>query len=1216
MKRNPILYVLLAILIAQPLLVIGFGPSMATNAIDAEDTVIPAQGTRLSTHTNHVPIIINDNADFGLQGWPGTGTPADPYVLSGLNITYDLGVPAIQVYNVDVSFVIRDCYLNQGSEDWAVEFINTTAATIEYTTIYGNGGGIYCDNANNTEIMHSFVENYGDSGSTTYRALLIEYSDSCSLVGNEFNSPNDTSAVFSYSHNIDSQDNTYASDGSSMVHLLFTACNSTSMDQDTITYGGISVSFFGCHDLVLTDLNIYDVLDGIYASDCPGISITGTSISATNNLGVRLLGCNNAVISDCTIDAPAIVNGIIYTTTSEWLTVTGNTLSGSDNFGILLSGAHNSTVTTNTITDISLAGIYLADSHDCEVSSNTVSVCNTYGIQLATSHRVDLDGNVISDIDGDGVYFELSDNGTVSNSIIDTVTDEGIELDTCSNWQVHDNTIAHAGVGIYLYQGAFTDIWSNDISDIDSEGISANTHDVLETWENTVTNADVGLYFTDCDDLYIRDETVSDCVTGIFVDQSEESEFSNNVITDCTDRGFDIWQLANTSFIQNTLTNCVPYGFEIEYSTNLTFTGNVLTGGGFYFSVEASLSDVNHTFSGNTVNDLPLYYGIGVENIDIDGTSYGQIILANSSEVEITGGSFINSATIYFHNCENVNVSGVTITDHIFGVAIIDCENVTVRNSDITGNYDWSNVGILAVSSDWFTAENVDITTSEVGIVVGSSHYAIIDSCILSDSPELIYAENSDGGTIVDCDIFDAIAVGIGLDSSENWTVTNNHIYWCEMGIETDTADYMNLTLNEIHDCWVGIWWQNTAFGLAYNNTIRWNDGGVIMITPNPGSMLYSNILALNFIDNGFDDGVPNNWDDWISVGNYWDDYSGTGTYSVPGSAGSVDNFPMQYIVTEPIINEAFDEDYAEGTTGHEAIWYAYDDYLNDYTVTIDGAFWTSGVVNDLQFPEINVNIDGLSYGEHTAVITVWDVDLNSVSDTILIDVFDIVDPTVDNPANFEIFLGVTGNEIIWEADDLNPGNYVVMIDDSEYATGPWTSGTISIDIDGLSAGVHHFTMTVYDADENSASDSVSILVINDATAPIIDSPEDIVFVVDTTGNRIIWTPTDDYPDSFEVSFNGTVIAADSWGGGHIVLELDNLVVGEYNFTMTVFDGGQHSASDTVAVQVIPYEGWTPVLPPPDFTLLIIAGVGVTGAVVIIGVIYVLKIKKPSSGGA
>jgi len=1211
MRRNPTLYVLLAILIAQPLLVIGFGPTMATNTIDAENTVVPAQGARLTTHSAHVPILIDGNTDFVTQGWLGAGTPADPYIISGLDISYDLGIPAIQVYNADVSFIIRDCYLDQGSEDWAVEFINTTAATIEYTTIFGNGGGIYCDNANNTEIMHSHVENYGDSGSTTFHALFMEYSESCSLIGNVFNSTMDTCADFSNSHNINSQDNTYASDGSSMVHMVFTACNSTSMNQDIITYGGISLNFVSCHDLVLTDLIIDDVISGIYASDCPGISITGTSIIASNGAAVRLLGSDNAVISGGTFDSPGNPNGIIHTTTSEWLTITGNTLSDSDIFGILLSGAHNSTVTTNTITDTTLPGIYLGDSHDCEVSSNTISISDSYGIQLATAHRADLDGNIISDIDGGGIYIELSDNGTVSNSIIDTVTDEGIELDTCDNWQIHDNMISGAGVGIYIYLGAFTDVWSNDISNIDSEGFSANTHDVLETWENTVTDADVGLYYTDCDDLYIRDETVSDCVTGIFCDQSEESEFSNNVITDCTDIGIDIWELANTSFISNTLTNCVPYGFYIDYSTNLTFTDNVLTGGGFFCDVETSLDEINHTFSGNTVNDLPLYYGKSVEDLDIDGTLYGQIILVNCNETEVTGGSFINSATVFLHTCENVNISDVTITDHVFAIAILFSENITVRDSDITGNQDWSNVGIYTVSTLRFTAENVDITTSQNGIVVGNSNYALIDSCTLHDAVELIYADTSSDGVIVDCDISYA-GTGIYLESSLLWNVSRNDIYWCEAGLYADYADYMNMSLNDFHDCYVGAYHFNTFSSIIYNNTFRWNDFGFAMELCVTGPEMYYNIF-LNFVENGFDD-APNAWDNGVDTGNYWHDHSGPGTYSIAGPGNAVDYYPMNYNVTEPIINTAFDEEYAEGTTGHEATWYAYDDYLNDYTVTIDGAFWTSGVVSDLQFPEIEVNIDGLAYGEHTAEITVWDVDMNSVSDTILIDVYDIIDPTIGNPPNLEIFFGVTGNEILWEADDLNPDNYIVMMDDTEYTTGPWTSGTISIGLDGLSVGVHDFTMTVYDADENSASDSVSILIINDATGPTIDSPNDTIFVVGTTGNRIIWTPADDYPDSFEISFNGTVLAADSWGGGHIVLELDDLIVGEYNFTLTVWDGGQQSASDTVAVQVIPYEGWTAAPPPFDFTLIAIVGVGAVGVVVVIGVVYYLKVKK--TGGA
>ena len=1206
MKRNPILLMFLAILVTQPLLIVGFGPTLATNAITADDTVVLSQGTRLTTHTAHVPILIDGNADFVTQGWPGAGSPASPYIISGLNITYNLGIPAIQVYNADVSFIIRDCYIDQNSDQPGIEFLNTTAGTIEYTTVYSEGTGIRCDNANNTEIWGSYIQSNSDSGSVWQYVLDMDDSISCHMENNIFKSTDYRCAWIDYCHNYESINNIYTG-AMGWFHVTLNYCNNTSFESDILITGETALRFFNCFNANVDGIEISDMTRGVLFENSPNSVISESTMVVTNEYGVSIIGSDNVEVSACTINGEGI-----YSSISEWLTITGNTLSNSANFGILLSGAHNSTVTLNTVTDTIESGIHIEASYDCEVSSNTISACDSSGIYVDGSHRLVMDGNVISDTGDDGLYITLSDNGTVGNSIIETVTNDGIELDDCNNWQAHDNTITDANVGITIYQGSFTDIWSNDISHIDQEGINANTHGVLETWENTVTDAETGLYYTDCDDLYIRDETVSDCVTGIFVDQSEESEFSNNDVTDCTYSGIYMWELANTSFIGNTITNCIPYGFYVEISTNLTFTDNELTGGGFYFPVDSSIDEINHTFSGNTVNDLPLYYGIEEEDIDIDGTTCGQIILIECQGAEVTGGSFMYSAAIFLYTSANVNISSVVITDHVFGIAVLYSENVTIRDSSITGNYDWSNVGILAVYSDWLTVENVDITTSEEGIVVSYSDYAIIDSCTLYDSAELIYCEGSTGGIIVDSDISYA-GDGIYLESSLWWNISRNNIYWCEFGMETDYADFMNMSLNDFHDCYVGAYHFDTYDSIIYNNTFRWNEYGFVMESCSSGPIMYYNIF-LNFNENGYDDS-SNDWDNWIDTGNYWHDYGGSGPYPVDGGV-AYDNYPMVYAVTEPIINDAYIESYAEGTTGHSATWYAYDDYLSDYTVTIDGAPWTSDIVPDLYLAEIVVNIDGLAYGEHTIIITVWDIDLNSVSDTGLIDVYDNTNPIINHPPNFEIFYGVTGNEIVWEVLDLNPDNYVVMMDGSEFATGSWTSGTLSVGIDGLSVGVHNFMLTIFDADENSAYDSISILVINDATGPTIDSPDDLVFVVGTTGNRIIWTPTDDYPDRFEVAFNGTVIAADSWGGGHIVFELDNLVVGDYNFTLTVFDGGQHSVSDTVAVEVIPYEGWTPVLPPPDFTLLIIAGVGITGAIVVIGVIYYLKVKKSGSGGA
>ncbi|MHA1637713.1 MAG: right-handed parallel beta-helix repeat-containing protein, partial [Candidatus Thorarchaeota archaeon] len=993
MKRNPILYILLAILIVQPLLVVGFGPSMTTNAIHAEDTAVPAQGTRLApeAHTAHVPIIIDGNADFVTQGWPGSGTPSSPYIIAGLNITYDLGINLIQIHNADVSFVIRDCYIGQLSIYLGIELINTTDAIVEYTSIYSNGGGIYGLNANNTEVRDSHIETYtGGTGPHTY-VVSLDYSQSCLLENNVFNSTNWRNAWFTYCPDLTSTNNAYYGN-TGWYALTFTYCNDTSLTSDILDTG-FNPRFQYSHGISVVDCTMSNLNTGIQLLQSPGASITGTTIQLVEgDFGVQISSSNYTEVSDCTIEGPVDSDALIFATGSQFLTITGNIVSDSLCEGMYLSAAHNSTINSNTIADCTDTGIFIGNSHDCEVSSNIISGSNDNGIQVSTSHRIAMDGNDVSDIGTNGIYVQQSDNGTLSNSVVDEISNIGIYLDDCENWQINDNTVSNADQGIALSAGAFTDIWSNDVSDIGSEGISVDSHGVLETWENTVTNAATGLYYTDCDDLYIRDEVVSECTTGIHVDSSEESEFSNNMISDCTDIGINVDTVANTSFILNTLTNCEPYGFYIRWGLNLTFTDNVLTRGGFYLSIESSLSDVNHTFSGNTVNDLPLYYGKSAEDLDIDGTSYGQIILVNCSDSEITGGSFILTATIFLHTCENVNISDVTITDHIFGIAMLDSESINVWDSTITGNYDWSDVGIFVGSSDNFTAENVDIMISEVCIVVGGSDFALIDSCTLTDAEVLIVAENSDLGIVSDCELYYAGA-GIYIMDAAFWNISRNHIYWCEDGIRTENVGIFNVSFNEIHDCFVGIHWIDSYISLIYNNTVRWNYGGLIMEDGSQASVVYNNIIALNFLENGYDD----DYDGWnssmvLAIGNYWDDYSGTGTYSISGMGGSIDYYPMQYIVTEPIINEPWDESYPEGDTGNEVYWYVYDDYLNTYTVTVDGDYWSSGTVSDLYYDEIVVGVDGLPYGDHTVEITVWDVDMNSVSDSVLIDVWDNTD--------------------------------------------------------------------------------------------------------------------------------------------------------------------------------------------------------------------------------
>ncbi len=97
-----------------------------------------------------------------------------------------------------------------------------------------------------------------------------------------------------------------------------------------------------------------------------------------------------------------------------------------------------------------------------------------------------------------------------------------------------------------------------------------------------------------------------------------------------------------------------------------------------------------------------------------------------------------------------------------------------------------------------------------------------------------------------------------------------------------------------------------------------------------------------------------------------------------------------------------------------------------------------------------------------------------------------------------------------------------------------------------------------------SEIDTLSI----DTQAPSIDNPPDISYYVGSTGNNIVWSPTDDHPFSFNVTRDGTLIDGDYWSGDAISVSVDGLPIGSYTYICTVSDSLNRTTSDTVLVTV------------------------------------------------
>ncbi|MFW9921638.1 MAG: right-handed parallel beta-helix repeat-containing protein, partial [Candidatus Thorarchaeota archaeon] len=766
-----------------------------------------------------------------------------------------------------------------------------------------------------------------------------------------------------------------------------------------------------------------------------------------------------------------------------------------------------------------------------------------------------------------------------------------------------------------------------------------------------------GIYTEESDNATLIGNEIAKCVSrGIYLTSSLYPTIVDNSIESVGSNGIDVSGANNASISANSIQDSGTYGIQLLASSygvvhgnaisdattaamyisgvlESEFTDNTMVNCGFLFEV-GSLPNFIHLIDGNTVNGLPVYYEPGLNSQDILASNYGQILLVNNSWITVHDG-VLDHASIpiemaYSSNCDFANVD--TSYSYI-GVAALYSENMTFQGLTHIGDgvssgmvvFYSSNVSVensefLRARSTVFSAITTsgtsDVTISESLFdgnfgairITGGSDILISDNHILNTAVNSVYMDSvSDYIRIINNEIHNS-TYGIRGSSSYNWTIMDNTVMYCSQSgiyITGESSDYVNITLNSISNNADGIRVYEGDDASITNNTIMWNSGIGIELISSLSTEVFYNLIALNFGGNGDDSAAGNYWDDGSTLGNAWDDFTPPAPYQV--DTNTQDRYPIQFLPTEPIINQPQDIYYAEGSEGNEITWYAFDDSLKDWSVTIDGDDWASDAWD---FNDITVNIDGLLYGTHTVEVTLYDVDQNSVSDTVLVHVYDGTSPSINNVPNTWSFVSGSGQTLTWQVYDLHPDTYIVHVDDEEFDTDTWTSGELEVNIDGLTEGLHTLLIEIYDIDGNVAFDQVEILVIDDTIDPTVDSPSDITYTLGETGNSIVWNAEDQYPLRFEVAYNGSTMVEGSWGGSRIAISVDGLSVGSHVFTITVEDGGGNTATDSVTVSVLPIQEQVTPPPPIDLGVLLIV-LGVVGAaIVVVAVVFFLKKRR------
>lgn len=174
----------------------------------------------------------------------------------------------------------------------------------------------------------------------------------------------------------------------------------------------------------------------------------------------------------------------------------------------------------------------------------------------------------------------------------------------------------------------------------------------------------------------------------------------------------------------------------------------------------------------------------------------------------------------------------------------------------------------------------------------------------------------------------------------------------------------------------------------------------------------------------------------------------------------------------------------------------------------------------------------------------------------------------LSSPDNIIYDRGTSGNTILWDVGDKNPGEYNISRDGVQIInTQKWTNGTISLNINGLNYGSYNFAIFLFDSYGTLVTDYVIVTVV-DIIIPDISNPNDLYYKLNSIGNQLVWTVGDEHPASYNITLNGVLFGEGTWINGSIEADIDGLSEGLYQFSLHIFDSYGNMVSDIVLVSV------------------------------------------------
>ncbi|MFX0171336.1 MAG: NosD domain-containing protein [Candidatus Hodarchaeota archaeon] len=383
------------------------------------------------------------------EGWPGTGTNVDPYIIDGLNIS-DYPSELIEIQNVDVYFIIRNCILTNGTT--GIYFAYVTNGQISNNTLSRNDQGIVLTYSANNTITQNTLNKNNDG-------ISLEDSANNTLTQNVFNQ----NGLYVYGQTVEEC-------------LQKTVLGNTVNDKPlvfwqhvvggTVPTGAGQVILINTSTVTVQNQHISDATCGIQALFCDSLDLSNNNLSKNSRDGLYLKGSADNIITQNTLSDNDI-GIVLLSSTNNTLTQNIFNQNGLYVYGQTVEECLQKTVLGNTVNDKPLVfwqhvvggTVPTGAGQVILINTSTVTVQNqhisdaTCGIQALFCDSLDLSSNNLSKNSHFGIVLRDSANNTLTNNTLYKNSIYGIFLRDSVNNTLTDNVIINSGsYGIILYE--------------------------------------------------------------------------------------------------------------------------------------------------------------------------------------------------------------------------------------------------------------------------------------------------------------------------------------------------------------------------------------------------------------------------------------------------------------------------------------------------------------------------------------------------------------------------------------------------------------------------------------------------------------------------------------------------------------------------------------------------------------------------------------------